>query len=182
MYFWNRPPVFHLYLACISPYPWYPAVFLYLAILQQIHCIPLYPTVSSCICTYLAVSSCICCISPYPTASKTGYNQKYTPGEGYPASCLNHPPTPYLGLYKISFTSRLICTNQSSFIAPPRPHCPHYCSPIARLLRNIRPRTDPPFVCHTPYNIGHGNIVQRPTPRSRGELIHPPNYSLMYPA
>jgi len=31
----------------------------YLSILQQIHCIPLYPTVSSCIRTYLAVSSCI---------------------------------------------------------------------------------------------------------------------------
>jgi len=37
-------------------------VSLYLAILQQIHCIPLYSTVFSCIRTYLAVSSCICYI------------------------------------------------------------------------------------------------------------------------
>ena len=34
-----------------------------------------------------------------------------------------------------------------------------YCNTIARLLRNIRPPTDPPFVCHTLYSIGDGNIV-----------------------
>jgi len=34
-----------------------------------------------------------------------------------------------------------------------------YCNIIARPLRNIRPATDLPFVCHTPYNIGDGNIV-----------------------
>jgi len=52
VYFWDIPPVLHLYPACISPYPWYPVypcIDLYLAILQQIHCISLYPTVSSCI-------------------------------------------------------------------------------------------------------------------------------------
>jgi len=63
VYFWDVPPVFHLYPACISPYPWYPVypyiVDLYLAILQRVHCIPLCLTVSSCIRTYLAVSSCI---------------------------------------------------------------------------------------------------------------------------
>jgi len=59
VYFWDLPPVFHLYPACISPYLRYSAVSLYLAILQQIHRIPLYPTVSSSIRTYLAVSSCI---------------------------------------------------------------------------------------------------------------------------
>jgi len=73
VYFWDLPPVFHLYPACISRYPWYPAVsLLYLAILQQIHCIPLYLTVSGCIRIYLAVSSCICCIPLYlscPTTS-----------------------------------------------------------------------------------------------------------------
>jgi len=58
--------------------PW--RVFLGLGLTrQQIHCISLYPTVSSCTRTYLAVSSCIL---PYPTASKTGYGQKYTVGEG----------------------------------------------------------------------------------------------------
>jgi len=56
-----------------------------------------------------------------------------------------------LGLYKIFiFTSRLMCMMQSSVIAPPHPHCPRYCTTIARRLRNIRPPTDPPSVCHTP--------------------------------
>jgi len=64
VYFWDVPPVFHLYPACISPISRlyltvYPCLDLYLSILQQIHCIPLYPTVSSCIRTYLAVSGCI---------------------------------------------------------------------------------------------------------------------------
>jgi len=74
-----------LYSICIPPVSHsissYPAVSLYLhlAILQKIHGIPLYLTVSSCIRTYLAVSRCI---SLYPTASKTGYDQKYIPGEG----------------------------------------------------------------------------------------------------
>ena len=63
IYFWGiLPAVIHLYPACISPYLWYPAVScieLYLAIVQQIHCSPLFPTASSCIRTYLAASSCI---------------------------------------------------------------------------------------------------------------------------
>ena len=44
-------------------------------------------------------------------------------------------------------------------LAPSHLHYPHYCNTIARPLRNIRPATDPPFVCHTPYHIGDGNIV-----------------------
>ena len=83
MYFcWNVLPVFNLYSV-------YPAVslciYLHLANLQQIHGIPLYLTVSSCIRTYLAVSIQLypaVSHSPYPTASKSGYDQKYTPGEG----------------------------------------------------------------------------------------------------
>jgi len=46
-------------------------------------------------------------------------------------------------------------------IAPPI--CKAY--PIAILLYDhcaiFAPPTDPPFVCHTPYNIGGGNIVAR---------------------
>ena len=62
--FWDLPPVFHLYPACISRYPWYPAVsLLYLAILQQIHCIPLYPTVIQ---LYPYVASCIQLYLLYP--------------------------------------------------------------------------------------------------------------------
>jgi len=44
-------------------------------------------------------------------------------------------------------------------IAPSYLHCPHYCNTIARLLRNIRRPSDPPFVCHTKHNIGNNNIV-----------------------
>jgi len=79
-------PVFRLYLTVtvILGIPLYPCIYLHLAISQQIarypavsHCIQLYPYVSSCIQLYPAAG-----ISPHPTASKTGYGQKYTPGEG----------------------------------------------------------------------------------------------------
>jgi len=65
LYFTCIPPVSHRILGT----PLYPGVDLYLAILKQIHCIPLYPTESSCIRTYLAVSSCICCVPLYLTVS-----------------------------------------------------------------------------------------------------------------
>jgi len=63
VYFLDIPPVILLYLPAshrILNIPLYPCIGigLYLAILQQIHCIPPYPTVSSCIRMYLAVSSC----------------------------------------------------------------------------------------------------------------------------
>ena len=59
----DRPPVFHLYPACISPYPWsYPAVSsLYLAILQHrstVYPAAVYPAASSCQ-LYPYVSNCI---------------------------------------------------------------------------------------------------------------------------
>ena len=58
------------------------------------------------------------------------------------------------------FTSKLYCGSQSFFYSP-SPHLQSlpYCNTIARPLRNICPPTDAPFVCHTPYNIGDGNIV-----------------------
>jgi len=42
------------------------------------------------------------------------------------------------------------------FIAPSHLHCPHDCTTIARLWRNIRRPPDPPFFCvpNTSYNIG----------------------------
>jgi len=43
-----------------------------------------------------------------------------------------------LAFTRYCFTSRLMCTNQSSFIASLHPHCPHYCNMIARLLGSIR--------------------------------------------
>ena len=46
-----------------------------------------------------------------------------------------------------------------AFISPTHLQSLPYCNTITRPLRNIRPSTDPPFVCHTSYNIGDGNIV-----------------------
>jgi len=79
------PPVFHLYPACISPYPSYPAVSLYRSISSQFAAEPRYPTVASCFCSYRDVSSCICfaisrCITPYLTASKTGWPKIHSRG------------------------------------------------------------------------------------------------------
>jgi len=68
-------------------------------------------------------------------------------------------PPPHIDLYKNSFTPKLSCTSQSSFHCPIHLHCSHYCNAIARLMRNIRPPANPAWVCHTPYNIGSGNIV-----------------------
>ena len=68
MYFWDIPPVLHL-----CP----PGSHRILGL-----------TRSSCIQLYLAVSRCI---SPYLTTSKTGYGQKYTPGEGYACECFLRP-------------------------------------------------------------------------------------------
>jgi len=45
------------------------------------------------------------------------------------------------------------------FIPPAHLHCPHCCNTIARLVGNIRPLLDLPFVSDTPYNIGNYNIV-----------------------
>jgi len=68
-----------------------------------------------------------------------------------------------LGLYKILFTSRLLCTNQSSFYRPVLPALPalqqYYCTSIAHYTTPPRP---PPFVCHAPYNIGNNNIRVNP--------------------
>jgi len=66
-----------------------------------------------------------------------------------------------LGLNKRLFYFEVSCTNPSSVYAPPRLHCSHGCNTNAILLRNIRPPSDPPLLCHTPYNIVHSNIVQR---------------------
>ena len=61
---------------------------------------------------------------------------------------------------RYSFTSSRVCTNQSSFDCPP-PTCIAHL--FAHLLQNYcamhAPPPDPPFVCHTSYNISNCNIV-----------------------
>jgi len=67
--------------------------------------------------------------------------------------------------------------SQSSFYWPPHLQSIPYCNTIARLLRNTRPPTDPSFECHTPYNIGDGNIVWRSSGHALGDLrLGPPTY------
>jgi len=70
----------------------------------------------------------------------------------------------HLSLYKIVlyFTAlawESIMGVHHPCIAPPHLQSLRYCKTIARLLRNIRPPSDPPCVCHVPYNIGNNNIV-----------------------
>jgi len=63
-----------------------------------------------------------------------------------------------LSLYKILFHFKALLY-ESIILLQPHLQILRYCNTIARPLRNIRPPTDPSFACHTPYNIGHGNIV-----------------------
>jgi len=45
------------------------------------------------------------------------------------------------------------------FILPARLHCPHVAIPLHGYWAIYDPPPDPRCVCHTPYNIGNGNIV-----------------------
>ena len=58
----------------------------------------------------------------------------------------------------VSLQSFIVGINHP-FVTPPHLQSLPYCNTIAPLLRKIRPLTAPPFVCHTPYDIGDGNIV-----------------------
>jgi len=66
----------------------------------------------------------------------------------------------FFSLYKILFHLNALLWESIILLAPP-PHLQSlpYSNTIARPLRNIRPSTDPPYACHTPYNIGDENIV-----------------------
>jgi len=77
------------------------------------------------------------------------------------------------------FTSKLYCGSPSSFYRPPHLQSLPYCNTIARPLRNIRPPTDP-SLCHTPYNIGDGNILQTDPP-SLSRQPHSPESHRMPP-
>jgi len=69
-------------------------------------------------------------------------------------------PKVRLSLHKILFHFKAVL-RESSVLSLPSPHLQRlpYCNTSGRPLRNIRPATDPPCVCHTPYNLGDGNIV-----------------------
>jgi len=60
-----------------------------------------------------------------------------------------------IGLYKI------FVHVESIILLPPATHlhCPHSGNTIARLFAKYAPPPQPPLVCYTPFNIGHGNIV-----------------------
>jgi len=111
--------VFLGYLVCISPVPVYPNAshrnlgillyrcidpYLYLAMLQQIHCILLYPTASSCIRTHLATSSCIYllypavshCISPPRKRDNINMTKNTLKGRASPCSPPGRRTRPHL--------------------------------------------------------------------------------------
>jgi len=70
-----------------------------------------------------------------------------------------------ISLYIILFRFKaLVVGVNHPLIAPPHLQSLPYCMTIARLLCNVRPPSAPPCVCHTPYNIADGNIVERPNP------------------
>jgi len=62
-----------------------------------------------------------------------------------------------LAFTRYCFTSKLLVWESIILLLPPTHAKP--CNTIARPMRNIRPPIDPPFLCHTPYNIGDGNLV-----------------------
>ena len=114
--------------------PLHPVIDPYLDVLQQIHCIPLYPTASSCIRTYLAVSSCICRIPLYLTVSnrvKPGYDQNTLQVRAFPP-----------------FPRRQRTTHRSTMPAR-RPHPDHHREDaiISRAHQHQSPPHPPP---HTP--------------------------------
>ena len=83
-----------------------------------------------------------------------------------------------LAFTRYSFTSRLLCTNQPSFHSPRPPALPtlmqYYCATIGQYMT---PPSNIPFVYHAPYNIGHNNIMYRPSHRSVHINPHGPSSS-----
>ena len=71
---------------------------------------------------------------------------------------------PHLILYKIMSHGKALSWESIIFLLTPptRKHTllQYYCTTIAQYTP---PSTDPSFKCHTPYNIGDGDIVQRPS-------------------
>jgi len=70
-----------------------------------------------------------------------------------------------LAFTRYCFTSRRMCTNQSSLHCPLSPVLPallqYYCATIAQYTTSFRPLF---CACHTPYSICGDNIVWRPRP------------------
>ena len=69
------------------------------------------------------------------------------------------PQTECWPLQDIRLQQSVCARANHPFLAPPHLHCPHDCYTIARLLRNIRSPPNHPFVCHTLYKNGIGNIL-----------------------
>jgi len=67
------------------------------------------------------------------------------------------PPSVLYPLQDIVSLESFIVEVNSPFVASPPLQSLPYCDTTAWPLRNIRP--PPPFLCHTPYNSGDGNIV-----------------------
>ena len=85
---------------------------------------------------------------------------------------------PHLGLDKILFHFKALLWESIILVLPRPPAAPtvlqYYCTTFAQYTPHHH---RPPSVCHTPYTIGDGNIVQSPSrtsplERSRPRSIH----------
>ena len=95
--------------------------------------------------------------------SHSGIDEKRLDGKVCTCERLQMPTPPSLAYTRCYFVSGFVCTNQyyslhthPLFSPPPLPSSP-------TLLRNIMFPPDPPLLQYIPHNIGHGNIVYRPT-------------------
>jgi len=100
-------------------------------------CVPAYACVCArvvcvrvcgCVCVPACASACLCVCVRAPVLGL----------------CFFVSVNRYLAFTRYSFTSKLMCTSQSSFYCPSPMQCPHDCNSFARLLRNSRPFPDPP--------------------------------------
>ena len=74
------------------------------------------------------------------------------PKYAYPLRPQSRTPARYGPLQDI-VSLLVVCVRiNRSFILPTRLHCPQCCNTIARLLGNMPPPPNSPFVCHIPYN------------------------------
>jgi len=65
----------------------------------------------------------------------------------------------HFGLHKIFFYFKAYAHESITPHPTPPMQCPHYCNTTARPLRTERLLPVPPFVCHTPINIGNGDTM-----------------------
>ena len=117
MSFWDVPPAFHLYPACILPYPWYPVYPCIDYISIHFAADPLYPAVSHCIQLYPYVSSCIPLYLTVSHRLKNGTWPKIHSRGGLcllPSECNRYQYRQHITVWNVGF----VCTLYTGFKRP----------------------------------------------------------------